>query len=319
MRVSWGHFLPIFVPSTQVNTLKKSITRMARCLHAYFPGISTIQIRIKIMSLDITHTSYFQPSYIQKVSSTPPAPTETLANTDKSEKGEKTSPPLSGFGALLSGQDIKMLHTRSVNGDEQAAYADILRAFHSDPANFDDPVGFLRNLSTEGQNLLLKAQSLPQDGSVNFEAMNQEEALNFILPHTQKVDLDNDGFVGTGNGGKTFQFPPPNAPQATKDAWNAATQGMSFLDKAMMEFRFMSLQTQANTSEGPNGEITFASPDDPNWNNIFADSSFSYRNAVEGFRKANQEQTQNRSQAEIDRIDGLLRHINDTFARFGIT
>lgn len=237
------------------------------------------------MSLTITQSHYFNAGYVQRVSPSEPTTATTETSTEALQDSTKAA-PLTGFGSLLGAQDIRMLHQRGVSGDEKTAYMEILQAFNADPSHHENPVAFLHNLSPDGIQLLKKAQSLPLGYSVDFTRMDQEEALNFILPFTQQVDLNDDGFIGGGNGGTSFRFPPPNAPQNVKDAWNAATADMPLGDRLHMEFYFMMELTSANTELGPNG-LNQTKPGDPEWGNVYANPDYSYRAAIARFQGAN--------------------------------
>jgi hypothetical protein len=151
-----------------------------------------------------------------------------------------------------------------------------------------NPQEFLKTLSPEGVRLLERVQSLPPDANVQIGKLNNEEALNFILPHTQKVDLNNDALIAGPNGGKSFQFPPPNASQSVKNAWNVATENMSEGDKMLLSGQFLGLLITQNIEVDDFGKASIRSPDDPDWENPYADENFSYRDAVAKLQASNE-------------------------------
>ena len=110
--------------------------------------------------------------------------------------------------------------------------------------------------------------------------MSQEEALNFILPQSESVDLNNDGYAGRGNGKFEFIFPPPNAPDKVKEAWYAATDHMSDKDKNLIKVHFLIGQLDANTNWNGDSQPKGPEPGDPDWKNIFDDNDFSYLDMI---------------------------------------
>jgi hypothetical protein len=83
---------------------------------------------------------------------------------------------------------------------------------------------FLLNLSPEQLSLLQEAHGLVNP--VNAGQVSEEGAENLLLSPSHPVDSNNDGVVDVGQAQIT-SFPPLNAPQAVKDAWTAATKGLS--------------------------------------------------------------------------------------------
>jgi hypothetical protein len=136
--------------------------------------------------------------------------------------------------------------------------------------------------------LLRQAQSMHDGTKINLDGINQEEALNFILPFSKQVDLDNDGLVENANGAKGFRFPPPNAPQEVHDAWGAMSETMSESDQFLLSGKFMAMYGFANFIVDDNGRVTMAEPGGPDWRNIFAEDGFSYREAVAELLQGNE-------------------------------
>lgn len=87
---------------------------------------------------------------------------------------------------------------------------------------------FLAALAVQDLALLQQASGLAQ--GINVSALSEEGAANLLLERDSRVDLNNDGLVEVG-AAKIIAFPPVNAPQAAKDAWEAATAGMSARDR----------------------------------------------------------------------------------------
>lgn len=88
--------------------------------------------------------------------------------------------------------------------------------------------GFLAGLTAQDLTLLQQARGLAD--TINVASLSEEGAANLLLGRDMQVDLNNDGIVEVG-AGRMMTFPPLNAPQAAKDAWAAATAGMSERDR----------------------------------------------------------------------------------------
>lgn len=175
--------------------------------------------------------------------------------------------------------DIRFLRRRGLDGEDHAAYEHILTRFATDPANRDDLVAFLKTLSQEGLDLLKKAQSLPSDAVIDLESEHagREQALNLILPDSRQVDLDNNGFAEGITGGNMWRFPPINAPQSVKDAWEEASQGLSDGDRLRSMGLFLVDMASANIRRDDAGTpIGLYGPEDPEFRNPFADPEFGY-------------------------------------------
>ncbi|MEQ8318630.1 MAG: hypothetical protein RH946_00085 [Rhodospirillales bacterium] len=265
------------------------------------------------MSLSIDQAGYYTPAYIGRIQ----AQEAETAATGKDGDNEAETPsagPLTGSGTpLLSSDDVRLLLLRDVKGADLEGYKGVLEQFYSDPANSDDPVAFLKNLSDEGIELLKRAQSLPAGAQIDVDGLNREEALNFILPHSRKVDLDNDGLVEGANGGKGFMFPPVNASQAVKDAWADATKDMSESDKMLLTGRFFFMAFSANLHVDENGKVTRTEPDEPGWRNVFAEDDFSYSEAIDRLKEGNEFNRPYNSPEIYERIKGLLAKLEQAF------
>jgi hypothetical protein len=80
-------------------------------------------------------------------------------------------------------------------------------------------------LSNAELSLLQKAHGLADP--IQISSLSEEGATNLFsqVDHSDKVDLNNDGLVELGVG-KLIIFPPVNAPEHVKLAWQKATAGM---------------------------------------------------------------------------------------------
>ncbi|MCK5778484.1 MAG: hypothetical protein KAH11_06815 [Rhodospirillales bacterium] len=272
------------------------------------------------MSISVDQARYFIPSYAaQNLAPADDAPSAANQSSNASEDDQTTvAPPPTSSNQLLASGDMRLLLLRGLNGDGVEGYKSILDQFYSDPANREDPVSFLKNLSDDGIDLLKQAQSLPAGAQIDLSKLNQEEALNFILPHSGQVDLNNDGIVASANGGKGFMFPPPNAPQDVKDAWKEATDGMSDSDIFLMSGKFMMQFMISNIRVDDNGNVHRAEPGDPDWRNIFAEDGYSYMEAINEFKAANEFSRPDNTPEMYERIKSLLARLENVFSSHGI-
>lgn len=118
------------------------------------------------------------------------------------------------------------LSTQDLAGKQAAV--DALRDNGSASVASGGAKGFLAGLNAQDLALLQQAKGLVS--TINVATLSEEGAANLLLDHAAQVDLNNDGIVEVGIG-KMMSFPPPNAPQAAKDAWAAATAEMSDSDR----------------------------------------------------------------------------------------
>lgn len=275
------------------------------------------------MSINFDPSRYFASGYLDRMSAADPvaatpAPASGATDDSASTAAETVAAPLISGTQLLSNSDLRLLLMRDVRGDDLEGYKQILDAFQADPANRDDPVGFLRNLSDDGIDLLVKAQSLPQGITVDVQSLNKEEALNFILPQSGKVDLNNDGIVAGANNGKTFMFPPPNAPREVKDAWNAATENLSDGDVMLLSGKFMTMHFLANLHVDENGRVTQTEVGDPDYRNVFAEGGFSYQDAIRQMQQSNEFSRHMNSPEIYERTKELLNMLGSAFSDYGV-
>lgn len=93
---------------------------------------------------------------------------------------------------------------------------------------YDHPEEFLRSLSEEDLAVLQTMHLLakPLDPS----KIGKEGSLNLLLPPTDAIDLDQDGSITIGAMGRIFTFPPHQASQDVKQAWEDATEGLTVQD-----------------------------------------------------------------------------------------
>ena len=130
----------------------------------------------------------------------------------------------------LSAKSIDYLNRRQLSQDEIAGFADLLNKVQQEATSSKtSSKDILKQLSPAELTLLKKANSLAND--IEVEALSEEGATNLLRQpdNSDRVDLNNDGIVEVGIG-RTMVFPPVNAPDFVKKAWDNATADMSESD-----------------------------------------------------------------------------------------
>ncbi len=139
---------------------------------------------------------------------------------------------------------------------------------------YNDPKEALKSLSQTERDFFNKASTYGSPlTDEHIDSMSREGAHNLLVTdHTEFVDLNNDGMVDRGQGRGSI-FPPPNAPQSVKDAWDKTMEGKSDIEKLSAASIFLVMSGNANLKYDSSGNFTgFYGPDDPEYTNIFPTS-----------------------------------------------
>ncbi len=190
-----------------------------------------------------------------------PLATETqLGNTHLpfhagSEINGDTSSNVKSFNDLLSEQSIELettdvapasldltqdslniLKLRGLSTQQINDFADLLGRSHQKIDNGSSAKNVLSEMTRDELKLIQKATCLAEHIKVNV--LSAEGAQNLLAQpdRSNMVDIGNDGIVEVG-AARTISFPPVNAPDSVKIAWETATEGMSFADKAIFELQ----------------------------------------------------------------------------------
>lgn len=131
----------------------------------------------------------------------------------------------------FSDTSIKRLQTRNISSEDISNFSELLKRAENRQGSAKE---FLQSLSKDELALVQQANSLADN--INIGGLSAEGAQNLLSQPdgSDLVDLNNDGIVEVG-AARTIHFPPVNAPQYVKDAWAAATEGMSPMEKGAME------------------------------------------------------------------------------------
>ena len=133
----------------------------------------------------------------------------------------------------LSDKSRNLLNLRLLNQDEIQQFSEILSEAKNQQ---NSPKNTLLAMSADELALVQKANSLAY--SIDVASLSEEGAANLLSQpdNSDKVDLNNDGIVEVG-AAQMLIFPPVNAPEHVKSAWESATAEMSEADKLMLELR----------------------------------------------------------------------------------
>ena len=168
----------------------------------------------------------------------------------------------------------------SINNNYHLAnncFNDILKDRQSKKMNAKD---YLATLTSEELSIIQKEKCLAE--KINISKLSEEGAENLLVAkgdYKKLVDLNNDGITEIGEG-KSFIFPPPNAPDKVKDAWEEATANLSFKEKMLALSPFLVKQLQANLHRLPDGSCKALSPGDPGYRNAFGNTIQSYYSLI---------------------------------------
>jgi len=134
----------------------------------------------------------------------------------------------------FSTESMNLLQTRGLSETQITSFASLLEEAHEQQENNISAKEVLNTMSKSELQLLQTATSLAAPIKVN--SLSKEGAMNLLAQpdKTGLVDLNNDGIVEVG-AARNIMFPPVNAPAHVKDAWDKATEGLSFFDKAVLE------------------------------------------------------------------------------------
>ena len=175
--------------------------------------------------------------------------------------------------ADFSRRTLSLLDARSISGQDRQGFSEILAQAQAVDA-YRDPATFLKGLSMSEMELLRKVHSLADP--INVAALDFEGAYNLLTAPGEAKDLNNDGLLGVGIG-KGWQYPPPNAPEAVKKAWEEATANIPESEKWLKMAPFMAASACANLKSDLSG---FYEPGEAGYRNIYAEPGFSYTRQV---------------------------------------
>lgn len=132
-------------------------------------------------------------------------------------KGRHT--PNLSQAASLNTDDKQILSMRGLNTEQQNNVETIYKNAREAIRNKQGK-NFLLNLDTQSLSLLQEAASLATP--TNIASLSEEGAENLLLTPSEAIDLNKDGLIETGSA-MGFQFPPSDASQELRSAWEKTT------------------------------------------------------------------------------------------------
>ncbi|PQO44676.1 hypothetical protein [Blastopirellula marina] len=152
-------------------------------------------------------------------------------------------------------------------------YGDLLvRAIQE--GGYEAPQQFLQSLSKSELATIQHVQRLADP--IRVDGLNEEGALNLLIPPPAQVDLNFDGLTQTGKG-LGIRFPDSRTPKNVADAWEEATADLSPQDKMHYELQMKLPVLFANIEIDENGAfVRQREPGDVDWVNPLASGDYSY-------------------------------------------
>lgn len=229
------------------------------------------------------------------------------------------STTVSSQTVTYSQHTLETMSRRHVTDQDQDSFKNILtRAAAANGS--EKPKVFLNSLSDGELDLLSRVHHGHDDAKVDPDTLSFEGAYNLLRAPGEAEDLNNDAILRIGKA-LTSGFPPPNASQPAKDAWEATTAGMNFKEKVLLEAQFRSLNITKNMVCEKHGDqmrlVEVIQPGDPRYVNIFAEEGFSYQEATRKLLEGNE--VSNNSREEYEKMKRNLNAFMTQLIEHGVT
>lgn len=167
---------------------------------------------------------------------------------------------------------LDLLRVRNISDEDILRFQEIIHR----ASDVSDSHGFLKSLSLEERDCVKRANSYGIELSdAHIDGMSKEGARNMLVQPDARayVDFNNDGVVDHGQG-KSFIFPPPNAPEKIKDAWDKTMESLPEEERLMASAIFLTQQLCANIKCDENGTpVGVYAPGEEGYTNIFPTST----------------------------------------------
>lgn len=197
----------------------------------------------------------------------------------------------------LSERSLELLHRRNLTQTEVDNFSTLLFSAQQQMQQSGITAKkILQNMSPADLALIQKANSLAD--KIIPSTLSTEGAANLLaqVDFSNRVDLNNDGIVEVGIA-RSIIFPPVNAPDFVKKAFNEATKGMSDMDKSLimmhMHIAMYGIETEGNNLRKAQGAIEKNNSNqewlDKNITRLFSSirEGLAFNVALEGWTKTN--------------------------------
>lgn len=250
----------------------------------------------------------------QSVRTVPPIASPKIASSQIAHTVRQAVSRIDNAGSLFSEDETQLLNARMVSGEDRQRFTAIFNKAVAS-GGFNNPVQYINNLSKEDIGVLQRVHSFADASGV--KPKDVEGAVNLLLPPKTAVDLNNDSLVNRG-ATTGFHFPPPNAPQAVKDAWGEATAGLGPDGRLEAQLPFLTAIMTANIRVDEAGQ--FIGVNEPNSDvfvNPFPSDAIGWHRFLEGkiseYQKASElDATLNRHTKRLETfysaLDGVLNN-----------
>jgi len=142
-------------------------------------------------------------------------------------------------------RDINQARLDAIDAAAPAFIALMERA--ASTGGYEDPQGFLQTLGPQDLRALRTIHGMGVD--IEPAGLDREGALNLLLPHNAARDLDRDGITNIG-AARTSIFPPNDAPEHVKKAWEAAVETLPAGERLMAQAAFLMMPLE-HAAPGP--------------------------------------------------------------------
>ena len=143
---------------------------------------------------------------------------------------------------------------------------------------YEDPAAFLKTLSDDGLATVQRVHHLAD--TIRVDQLNEEGALNLLLPPSAQVDLNHDGLTQAG-AGYSLRFPDSTTPREVAEAWYEATAEMEPAERMIYELEMKMPVMLANIELDSEGRfVRQREPGDPDFVNPMASPDYSYVNTT---------------------------------------
>lgn len=211
----------------------------------------------------------------------------------------------------FNAKDQRLLGLRGLSPDDEASFASLLaRAQGVSPA---DRQSVLNGLTASELETLRKAHSLADP--INPAGLSQEGVYNLFQAPSEAKDLDHDGFQSVGIA-KMWCFPPPDAPESLRKAWEASTAGLS--DGEVMLKMGIFLPPPQFALDGNGNLLKVINPGDPEWKDPYGGSGFSWQRVVQGEIDGNELGRAYNTTAHYLETKNFLSGLMANLKRFGV-
>jgi len=172
-----------------------------------------------------------------------------------------------------------LMNRRKVSQADRETFLSILEK--TSDASPKDAISELKALSYQEREVIRVVHGLAD--TIQVDMLDEEGAYNLLRQPGEAMDLNNDSFTRVG-AAWTRSFPPANAPDEVKEAWEEITAGKSDQEKFLLQTMFWPLEAAANTKYNAEGQpVGLYFPSDPEYTNIYAQEGFSYTGLIDRY------------------------------------